>query len=105
MEGLPPPLKGEVLPRTSSRDFREDEIGKPVLDVVLGEGDLLYLPRGWIHQAVTTREDTHSLHLTVSCMQDWSWASMLEEVLPEAVKHACAGAGAEEREPLAVLVL
>ncbi|GMI46005.1 hypothetical protein TrCOL_g12722 [Triparma columacea] len=86
---------GEVLPRTSSRDFREDEIGKPVLDVVLGEGGLLYLPRGWIHQAVTTREDTHSLHLTVSCMQDWSWAFMLEEVLPEAVKRACAGAGAE----------
>ena len=30
-----PPLKGEVLPRTSSRDFREDEIGKPVLDLSL----------------------------------------------------------------------
>lgn len=62
---------------------------------MLGEGDLLYLPRGWIHQAVTTREDTHSLHLTVSCMQDWSWASMLEEVLPEAVKRACGGAEGE----------
>ncbi|GMH59771.1 hypothetical protein TrRE_jg3652 [Triparma retinervis] len=93
-----PPLKGEVLPRKSSRDFREDEIGKPVLDVVLGEGDLLYLPRGWIHQAVTTREDTHSLHLTVSCMQDWSWSAMLEEVLPEAIKRASGGAGAESEE-------
>jgi len=27
----------------------------PVLDVVLKAGDMLYLPRGWIHQAVTDR--------------------------------------------------
>lgn len=92
-----PPLKGEVLPRASSRDFKEDEIGKPVMDIVLGEGDLLYLPRGWIHQAVTTREDTHSLHLTVSCMQDWSWASMLEEILPEALKRVAEGPGKESQ--------
>ena len=87
------PLKGGVLPRKSSRDFLENEIGKPVMDVVLGPGDLLYLPRGWIHQAITTREDTHSLHLTVSCMQDWSWASILEEIIPEALRRTAEGAG------------
>ena len=37
--------------------------GKPVEDVVLGPGDTLYLPRGWLHEAVTSQSD--SLHLTI----------------------------------------
>lgn len=42
------------------------ELGAPgdvVLDVVLGPGDTLYLPRGWLHEALTSDED--SLHLTI----------------------------------------
>jgi lysine-specific demethylase/histidyl-hydroxylase NO66 len=44
----------------------EESMGAPgesVLDVVLEPGDTLYLPRGWLHQALTSDED--SLHLTV----------------------------------------
>ena len=37
--------------------------GAPVLDVRLRAGDTLYLPRGWLHQALTS--DTDSLHITV----------------------------------------
>ncbi|MGZ8783189.1 MAG: cupin domain-containing protein [Gaiellaceae bacterium] len=37
--------------------------GEPVLDVTLRAGDTLYLPRGWLHQALTSDED--SLHITV----------------------------------------
>jgi cupin superfamily protein len=37
--------------------------GDPVLDVVLGAGDTMYLPRGWLHQALTS--DSDSLHITV----------------------------------------
>jgi ribosomal protein L16 Arg81 hydroxylase len=37
--------------------------GSPVLDVVLRAGDTLYLPRGWLHEALTS--DADSLHLTV----------------------------------------
>jgi hypothetical protein len=37
--------------------------GAPVLDVVLQAGDTLYLPRGWLHEALTS--ETDSLHLTV----------------------------------------
>ncbi|MEX2211625.1 MAG: cupin domain-containing protein [Gaiellaceae bacterium] len=37
--------------------------GPAVLDVELAAGDTLYLPRGWLHEAVTSEED--SLHLTV----------------------------------------
>jgi hypothetical protein len=39
------------------------EPGGPVLDVELAAGDTLYLPRGWLHQALTSRSD--SLHITV----------------------------------------
>ena len=39
------------------------EPGEAVLDVTLGDGDTLYLPRGWLHQALTS--DTDSLHITV----------------------------------------
>ena len=34
-----------------------------MLDVTLRAGDTLYLPRGWLHEALTS--DTDSLHLTV----------------------------------------
>ena len=37
--------------------------GEPVLDVTLRAGDTLYLPRGWLHQALTS--DSDSLHITV----------------------------------------
>jgi bifunctional lysine-specific demethylase and histidyl-hydroxylase NO66 len=39
------------------------EPGEPVHDVVLRAGDTLYLPRGWLHQALTS--DSDSLHITV----------------------------------------
>jgi ribosomal protein L16 Arg81 hydroxylase len=39
------------------------EPGDPVLDVTARAGDTLYLPRGWLHQAMTT--DADSLHITV----------------------------------------
>ena len=42
------------------------ELGEPgatVLDLTLEAGDTLYLPRGWLHEAVTSEHD--SLHLTI----------------------------------------
>ncbi len=39
------------------------EPGPPVLELTLGPGDTLYLPRGWLHEALTS--DTDSLHITV----------------------------------------
>jgi len=95
--------KGETLPRESSRDYSEKEVEEngdgPLMDVVLGPGDVLYLPRGWIHQAETVGrpshvpkvagiKDDHSLHLTVSAMQNWCWADFLEMLLPEALESA-----------------
>jgi JmjC domain len=37
--------------------------GEPLLDVTLRPGDTMYLPRGWLHQALTS--DFDSLHITV----------------------------------------
>ncbi len=37
--------------------------GEPMLDVTLRAGDTMYLPRGWLHQALTSGSD--SLHITV----------------------------------------
>jgi Cupin superfamily protein len=37
--------------------------GEPVIDVTQRAGDTLYLPRGWLHQALTSATD--SLHITV----------------------------------------
>ncbi|KAI2499294.1 hypothetical protein MHU86_15214 [Fragilaria crotonensis] len=74
-------LTKETLPRVSSRDFTEDDLKgmEPVMDVVLEPGDVLYMPRGWIHQACTLPGNSHhSLHLTVSAMQQWAWVDFLE---------------------------
>lgn len=98
---------GSVLPRFSSTDFKEEDLVgiQPVLDVVLEAGDMLYMPRGWIHQACTLRsgaeENEHSLHLTVSTMQQWSWADLMEVVFPEAIQAAAeSGASIELRQGL-----
>ncbi|KAL7440856.1 hypothetical protein ACHAXH_004326 [Discostella pseudostelligera] len=98
--------KRETLPRESSRDYTESEVEEmgngELMDVVLGPGDLLYIPRGWIHQAETVRApsnhktkvngiaDDHSLHLTVSAMQNWCWADYLDILMPDALESAAA---------------
>ena len=45
---------------------RPDELGAPILDLVLEPGDVLYLPRGHPHVAETT--DRASAHLTVGLL-------------------------------------
>ncbi len=79
------------LPRVSSHDFTPTDLEAktPVMDVTLEEGDLLYMPRGWIHQACTLRDDNvHSLHLTISAMQQWAWVDLLDMIIPEALESA-----------------
>jgi hypothetical protein len=52
------------LPLKHQRYSREvGEPGDPVLDLILEAGDTLYLPRGWLHEALTSERD--SLHLTL----------------------------------------
>jgi hypothetical protein len=59
------------------------EPGEPVEDVVLKPGDTLYLPRGWLHEAVTSGTD--SLHITVG-VSVYTWLDAFKAALSE-----CAG--------------
>ncbi|CAL8317754.1 unnamed protein product [Merluccius merluccius] len=79
-----PRSEDEVLPVNSSRNFSQSEIGKPMLEVVLEAGDLLYFPRGFIHQG-DCLPDAHSLHITVSSYQKNSWGDLLAKLVPAAL--------------------
>ena len=54
--------------------------GEPVQDFVLRPGDMLYLPRGWLHEALTS--DTDSLHLTVG-VNVVTWLDAFKAALEE----------------------
>ncbi|KAK0180287.1 hypothetical protein PV327_005947 [Microctonus hyperodae] len=93
-----PRNQSEYLPRYSSDNFNPSEIGEPIIDVILHPGDLLYFPRGTIHQGETL-EDSHSLHLTLSVYQKNSWGDYLEKLLPTALSTTIAN-NSELREGL-----
>ncbi|XP_032441462.1 ribosomal oxygenase 1 isoform X1 [Xiphophorus hellerii] len=82
-----PRSEDEVLPVLSSPNFDQAEIGKPILDVVLEAGDLLFFPRGFIHQG-NCLPDAHSLHITISSYQKNSWGHLLQKVIPAALEVA-----------------
>ena len=54
------------------------ELGTAVLSPELEPGDLLYIPRGFIHRAHTT--DASSLHLTIG-IQSWRWVDVLHRAV------------------------
>ena len=54
------------------------EPGEPVVDVTLEAGDTLYLPRGWLHQALTSEDD--SLHLTIG-VNVYTWIDAFRAAL------------------------
>ncbi len=82
-----PRNKQEELPRFSSPNFSPSEIGSPCQDVVLEAGDLLYFPRGTIHQGHCF-EDVHSMHITISCHQTNTYGDLLHHLLPRALATA-----------------
>ncbi|MCJ8743866.1 hypothetical protein PDJAM_G00099200 [Pangasius djambal] len=82
-----PRSEDDVLSLVSSPNFSQSEIGKPMLDVVLEPGDLLYFPRGFIHQG-NCLPDAHSLHITISSYQRNSWGDLLLKVMPAALEMA-----------------
>ena len=69
------------LPLKNQRYRKELGVpGEPVHDVVLQPGDTLYMPRGWLHMAVTSTTD--SLHLTVG-VNVYSWLDAIKSALEE----------------------
>jgi lysine-specific demethylase/histidyl-hydroxylase NO66 len=53
------------------------EGAEPLLDVELEGGDALYLPRGYVHAALTT--DEHSVHLTVGVLAT-TWYDVVSDL-------------------------
>ncbi|XP_042646865.1 ribosomal oxygenase 1 [Tyto alba] len=82
-----PRTDAEVLPQFSSVNLTQAELGEPMLETVLEAGDMLYFPRGFIHQG-NCLPDAHSLHITVSSYQRNSWGDLLEKLLPAALQMA-----------------
>lgn len=82
-----PRSEDEVLPVLSSPNFDQSEIGNPILEVVLEAGDLLYFPRGFIHQG-DCLPDAHSMHITISSYQKNSWGDLLLKMVPAALNIA-----------------
>lgn len=85
----PPRRSAEVLPRVSSPNFSAADVGAPLAAVVLEPGDVLYMPRGLIHEAFSLPSDAgHSLHITLSMGQRTAWIDLLELAIPAALRAA-----------------
>ncbi|KAH8420460.1 hypothetical protein KR009_010607, partial [Drosophila setifemur] len=82
-----PPKSSDVLARVSSGNYDQDQLGVPILEEVLEAGDVLYFPRGTVHQALTENSQ-HSLHITLSVYQQQSYANLLEQLMPMVLKKA-----------------
>ena len=54
--------------------------GPPVLELTLRAGDTLYMPRGWLHEALTS--ETDSLHITVG-INVHTWLDAFRAALDE----------------------
>lgn len=75
-------LYSPTVPLASDYSLVPDQqLEAPSHDLVLEEGDLLYFPRGTIHQANTPPVST-STHLTISTFQKHSWSDLLLDLLP-----------------------
>ncbi|KJH50327.1 cupin family protein [Dictyocaulus viviparus] len=86
-----PNSTSEELPRNPSGNFTDEDMKDrtPTLEGWLEAGDLLYIPRGFIHQAYTS-SDVHSLHLTISSGRHWSFVDLMDKLVPEAITNLAA---------------
>jgi ribosomal protein L16 Arg81 hydroxylase len=57
---------------------RRDELGDPVLEATTEPGQIIYLPRGYIHEAART--EAPSMHLTIG-ISPLRWLDLLEAAL------------------------
>uniref|UniRef100_A0A915DGW4 Bifunctional lysine-specific demethylase and histidyl-hydroxylase n=1 Tax=Ditylenchus dipsaci TaxID=166011 RepID=A0A915DGW4_9BILA len=83
-----PENQNESLPMASSGNFTDADFeGKQaVFDDWLEEGDLLYIPRGFVHQAKTDAK-VHSHHVTVSVCRNFTFSNLLETGLAQYLQN------------------
>ncbi len=100
---FPQPLGTQHWSDVGGGEELDDGDLEPVLDTVLGPGDCLYLPRGFVHRAVSEGGDA-SLHVTVGIhVQTWHhlFRSLLAPAaLDEAARAALPSEVVRDREPV-----
>lgn len=74
------------LPEVYSDDIRREELTKDFIEVVLYPGDMLYLPRGTIHEAIAV-ENEYSTHITISIYQKYNYKTLINELLPKLTEN------------------
>jgi ribosomal protein L16 Arg81 hydroxylase len=67
-------------PKKGRADISDEESGAPTHELTLDAGDLLYLPRGFVHEAWTT--DSASTHVTVG-LHVLTWLDLLSVALAQ----------------------
>ncbi|MCM3904248.1 MAG: cupin domain-containing protein [Pyrinomonadaceae bacterium] len=67
-------------PRKARANIDDDECGEPLKELTLTTGDLLYIPRGFLHEAWTT--DEPSTHITVG-LHVVRWLDLLSVALAQ----------------------
>lgn len=75
------------LSRDYTQDLPQDVIGEPIMEVELKVGDLLYLPRGYIHQAKTVGNEI-STHVTLSTYQTNTVGDFMKHATTQAIEYA-----------------
>ena len=74
------PAENEQWPPMSSGNFTDAQLAelteRRVWSGWLEQGDMLYLPRGYIHSAKTSKK-RHSLHVTISVAQNFSYQQLV----------------------------
>ena len=88
----------QKLSRDSGSEYTEDELGPSVLDEILEAGDILYIPRGFIHSCQPTSKYAY---LTLSTYQNQSWCDFLSTSITEAI-DSVTRANVEFREGLPI---
>ncbi|MBD2532877.1 cupin-like domain-containing protein [Nostoc flagelliforme FACHB-838] len=62
----------------NQQQLPEEKLPKPIQEVILNAGDLLYIPSGYVHEALTS--ESSSLHLTVG-INVYRWIDLLSTAL------------------------
>lgn len=71
------------LPLSKHNYSKEQRHGQAELDFVLEAGDTLYMPRGVVHEALTT--DSYSLHITIG-IKVLTWFDVVSKVVNRALE-------------------
>jgi len=75
------------LSRDYTQDLLQESIGKPMMEVILEPGDLLYFPRGVIHQCRSVGNE-HSTHISISTYQQNTWGDFMNHAVTQAIENA-----------------